>query len=279
MHDQATRMREIAAGRRGFERGAAQQVITVTSGKGGVGKSTVALNFAIVLAEMGKSVLLVDADANLANLDVMLGLSPRFRLSHLLRGEADLEDVLISPVTGLRVLPGSSGEVDYPMMSAEQQEELLDSLRGMDDRPEMIIVDTSAGLSPEIVGFAARSSEVLVVTSSEPTAMVDAYAIIKILSASAGEVPVSVLLNGVRLPKEAEETAGKLRIAVSHFLRRDIGYAGFIPHDVSAQHAVLRQEPLVRAFPRSGAALSVRALAQRYADRRLSDSIRKAEAS
>jgi len=276
MHDQASHMRAIASGHGRALRPAHPRVITVTSGKGGVGKSTVALNMGIVMAEMGKQVLLIDADANLANLDIMLGVSPRFRLSNVLRGEVDLEDILISPQQGLRVLPGSSGEVDYPLLNAEMQEDIIGQAMGLDDRPDIVLIDTSAGLSPEIIGFALHSTEVIVVSSVEPTSIMDAYAVMKVITASEPDRPISLLLNSVRLPSEAEETVRKLRLAVDRFLKRDIGYLGFVPFDVAVQKAVQRQEPFVRVFPRSAAALSLTAMTRQWVQEMWNGSYRRA---
>jgi flagellar biosynthesis protein FlhG len=262
MHDQAARMRQIAER---YERTAGPPrpyVMTVTSGKGGVGKSTLALNAALALGALGLQVVVLDADANLAGLDVMSGVTPRFRLGHVLRGECDVEDALVSLGTGARLLAGSSGEVDYPLISTHAQHDLVNALLGMERSPDLIMIDTAAGLTPEIVAYAEEADTVLVVTGPEPTAVMDAYALIKVMSLGGSIRPVSVVVNNVRTPREGDETFAKLQAAVHHFLRREIGCAGYVPRDERVGEAVRNQDPLIRRYPRSAAALSIQMLAR-----------------
>jgi len=262
MHDQAARMRQIAE-TYGKTSGAHRpHVMTVTSGKGGVGKSTLALNAALALGDLGIHVVLLDGDANLAGLDVMSGVTPRFRLAHVLRAECDVEDALVSLGTGVRLLAGSSGELNYPLISTEAQHELIESLLTMEGPPDVIMIDTAAGLTPEIVEYAEEADTVLVVTGPEPTAVMDAYALIKVISLGGVLRPVSVVVNNVRTPREGDETLNKLQAAVRHFLRREIGCAGYIPHDERVGEAVRNQSPLIRRYPRSAAALSLQMLAR-----------------
>ncbi len=276
MPDQATRMREIAHQYREAALAAKPYMLTITSGKGGVGKSTIALNLAIKLCDLGKRVLLFDADANLAGIDVMLGISPRFRLSHVLRGERDIEDVLFSPYTRLKILAGSSGEVDYPILTGSVQSQLLDDLFMMEERFDVLLVDTGAGLNPEIIGYAERADETLVVTGVEPTAVMDAYAMMKVIIAGRGDAQISLLLNNARLPGEAEEAAAKLQLAVANFLKREIQYLGSVPFDPNVAKAVKLQLPVVRAFPLSAASLSLQSLAQMLIRRSINASVRRA---
>jgi flagellar biosynthesis protein FlhG len=271
-------MREIARRYRQSALSSRPYVITVTSGKGGVGKSTISLNLALKLSDFGKRVLLFDADANLGGIDVMLGVVPRFRLSHVLRGERDIEDVLISPSPGLRLLPGSSGEVDYPLMTGPAQMQLLDDLQLMEEKCDILVIDTGAGLTPEIIGYAERSDETIVVTSTEPTAVMDAYAMINILTAAKRETVISVLVNNARLPRDAEDAAQKLKSAVSHFLKRDINYLGSIPSDGCVPRAISQQQPVVRAFPRTAASLSLQSVAQQLMHVSLQSAMRRVEA-
>jgi flagellar biosynthesis protein FlhG len=262
MHDQAARMRQIAGVYAQASRTPRPYVITVTSGKGGVGKSMVALNTAMVLADLGLKVVLMDADANLAGLDIMSGVTPRFRLGHVLRAECDMEDALVTLGNGVRLLAGSSGELDYPQLRADAQRDLVGGLTGMDDAVDVVMIDTAAGLTPEIVQYTEEADTVLLVTEPEPTAVMDAYALIKVISLGGLVQPVSVVVNGVRTPREGEETFGKLQAAVRHFLRRDIGCAGYIPRDERVNEALRNQEPLIRRYPRSAAALSISTLAR-----------------
>jgi flagellar biosynthesis protein FlhG len=279
MHDQATRMRQIAGGYSQAVRPPRPYVITVTSGKGGVGKSTLALNTALVLGELGVSVVLLDADANLAGLDIMSGVTPRFRLGHVLRAECDVEDALVPVGKGVRLLAGSSGEVDYPLLWPDAQRELVQGLLGIDDRVDVLMIDTAAGLTPEIVQYTEEADTVLLVTGPEPTAVMDAYALIKVISMGGTPRPVSVVVNGVRVPGEGDETFAKLQAAVRHFLRRDISYSGFIPRDERVGEAIRAQEPLVRRYARTSASLSIHAIARAALKNEIRGSVRLSVAS
>lgn len=264
MNDQATRLRQMTAQRYTNSKPVQPHVITITSGKGGVGKSTIALNLSLTLCAFGKAVLLVDADTNLGNLDVLLGVSPQLRLGHVLRGDRDIEEVLVSPMPGLRLLPGSSGDVDYPPMSADLQSSLIADLKSLEAHADYIIIDTAAGLTPEVVGFAIRADEIMVVTTPEPTAVLDAYAMIKVIHRTKPEMSITVVMNAVRVPAEADDAATKLAVAVDRFLKRSFGYLGTIPYDQHVITSISRQRAVVQEFPVSSASLSVKTLAQRF---------------
>jgi flagellar biosynthesis protein FlhG len=276
MPDQASRLRNLADVHRRPKRDAFPHVITVTSGKGGVGKSTVALNLAIAMADKGVRVLLLDADANLGSIDIMLGVSPRFRLSHVLRGEQEIEDVLLTPYHNLRVVPGSSGDADYPVLHEQRQRELMTALRELEEWYDVLLVDTAAGMTPEILGYCALADDVLVVTGVEPTAIMDAYAMVKALSMRNPTLPVQIVLNAVRVPREGEEAVEKLQRAIKHFLRRDVDCVGAIPYDPAVQRAILDQKPIMRSAPRSAASLCIHAIARELLEVRIRSSLRKA---
>jgi flagellar biosynthesis protein FlhG len=264
MHDQAERMRELARRMPPGRRPDGPYVIAVTSGKGGVGKSTVALALGYHLAGLGSRVLLVDTDANLAGLDVMLGIKPGYRLSHILRGDRDIEETLLSPAPGLHLLPGSSGEPDYPVLTPDRQDRLLQELRSMEEPHEFLILDTAAGLTGEVVRYAVLADEVLVVTTPEPTSVVDAYAMVKVVWSLQPEAVVRLLINSAPSPPVADGAAVTLRRAVRQFLGRNLDCLGSIPRDPQVVDALTRQTPLVQAAPFSGASLSLRALAVRF---------------
>ncbi len=263
MPDQAERMRQIAER---YRRPLRPHVITVTSGKGGAGKSTVALNLAIAFCDLGKRVILLDADSNLGGLDVMLKLSPHYRLADVLRDDVDLEDALMAPREGLRILAGNSGEVDYPLLTPGVQERLLNEILGLRDRYDVLMIDTAAGLTPEVIQFAEPADETLIVTTTEPTAILDAYAMMKVLWAARADATVNLIVNAVREPADADETVNRLRIAVDHFLGRSFGYPGFVPFDPCVHKAIVQQEPVITRFPRSAASLSIKAIGRSMAD-------------
>ena len=262
--DQASRLRQIAAERCTRSPRVYPRVITITSGKGGVGKSTLALNLSLMLCRLDKRVLLVDADRNLGNLDVLLGIAPEFRLGHVLRGEKRIEDVLVSPFPGLHLLPGNSGDIDYPPFRAERQSALVADLKSTEQQVDDIIIDTSAGLSPDVVGFAVHADEVVIVTTPEPTAVMDAYAMIKIVHVTRPDLPIKVVMNGVRVLSDADEAAAKLAVATERFLKASFIYLGTIPYDEHMVTCVTLQRAVVQEYPASCASLSVGTIAQSF---------------
>ena len=262
--DQATSLRRLATQPRRVAGVQHPHVVTVTSGKGGVGKSTVALNLAIKLSEMGKKILLVDADANLGNIDLMMGISPKWRLGNVLRNELAVEDALVNPFPRLKILAGSSGEAEYPQIELERQNRLLEELTNTEERFDIVMIDTAAGLNRDIVNFAIHSDEVLVVTNAEPTSVMDAYAVMKMVWAGNPETPLGFVMNGVRMPQQADEAAEKLQLALEHFLRTTAHYLGSIPFDESASRAILQQQPVLHLYPHSAVALSMQSFAHTF---------------
>lgn len=269
MPDQATRMRELAARFSGLRTSPRPRVVTVTSGKGGVGKSTIALNLAVKLGDMGKKVLLIDADANLANLDVMLGMSPRYRLSSVLRGQCAMEDILLAPYPNVRVLPGSSGEVDYPAFDDDAQADLLERVVSMDEQFDAVFIDTAAGLTQEIIGYAELSDETIVVCTPEPTAVMDAYAVMKVFFSGTPDGMVGLVINNSESYEAGKDAADKLHGAVTHFLKKEIALLAIIPHDTRVPESVAKQMPVARAYPASGVSRAFQILAGRFVQRSL----------
>lgn len=266
MLDQATRLREIADRYCGPPPAAGPHIISIVSGKGGAGKSTVALNLGEMFAARGVNTLLLDADENIGNLDVLTGVAPKYRLGSIFSGEQDIDNVIVPLKRNLALLPADSGNTDYHPMTIEQQRELLGMLSELEPRFDVVVVDTAAGIGNTVIGFAVRSHEALVVTTPEPTSVMDAYALVKLITAADRMVPVKLVVNGARTSEEAEETARKLQLAVRHFLQRHVHYLGFIPHDLHVVKAVARQNPVVQEFPFSSAARSFSALAETLLD-------------
>jgi flagellar biosynthesis protein FlhG len=262
--DQATRLRQIVRGDSDRIRTASiPHVLTVTSGKGGVGKSTVALNMAIKMCDFGKRVMLFDADANLANIDVLLGISPENRLGNVLRGEIGLEDALLSPHQGLFILAGSSGDAYYPKMDGVRQKYIIAQLCAVRKPVDYIIIDTAAGVSEEVVNYSVYADETIVVTNPEPTSVMDAYAVIKMISIAKPEHEIGLVVNSASTTAEADDTAEKLIKAVTHFLKRSVEYAGSVPYDPNVGKSVVLQQALVQQFPRSRASLSIQQIAHK----------------
>jgi flagellar biosynthesis protein FlhG len=279
MFDQATRLREIAE--RYCERPAQAKpyVITIASGKGGVGKSVIALNLGMRLAELGNATVVVDADENLGNIDVMAGISPLHRLGNVLCGEADIEDALVSVAENLHVVAGDSGNADHQSMTIDQQKQLLQDLAEMDAGFEFVVMDTAAGIGQNVIGSAVQSHETIIVTMAEPTAIMDAYALIKMISLADSLVPLKLIVNAARSAEEADDAATKLQRAVKHFLNRHVHYLGFVPYDTNVSKAIVRQLPIVKEFPHSGASLALNLLAEKIQEQKNSMRIRRFQAA
>jgi flagellar biosynthesis protein FlhG len=270
MRDQANRLRDMAAQLMGRTAQAPKpqgrpRTIVVTSGKGGVGKTNIASNLGIILAGMRKSVMLVDADANLGNAEMVLGLSPRHRLSHVVRHEVDIDDALVGSYNGLKVLAGDSGKYDFPTLTAATQRQLLDTIYDAETPKEIVLIDTSAGLSDEILFFSVNSDEVIIITTPEPTAVMDAYAMVKLIQHTAqGRMPLlRLIVNMAKSPREAEATFRNLESVIQHFLHEKIEFLGFLLHDAAVGKSVCAQTPVVIHAPHSSAALSLRAIAHK----------------
>ncbi len=237
------------------------KVIAVTGGKGGVGKTSVSLNTAIAIAQTGKSVLVLDADLGLANCDVMLGLRVEKNLSHVLSGEAELDDILIEGPHGVKIVPATSGSIDMVELSPAQHAGLIRAFSEMKTPVDVFIVDTAAGISDMVLSFSRASQEVLVVVTDEPTSITDAYALIKILNRDHGVAKFKVIANMVRTLKEGQNLFKKLTLVTDRFLDVNLDLTAIIPFDENLRKAVRRQRAIVDAFPRSPSSIAFKTLA------------------
>lgn len=239
------------------------RVMAFTGGKGGVGKTSVAVNSAMALARAGYRTLLLDADLGLANVDVMLGLAPRYNLGHILRGERELDDVLLHGPEGVGVLPGSSGTQELTRLSDRERWRLLGELEKLDDRYDAVLVDTPAGISDNVVYFASAVQDVIVIVTSEPTSLTDAYATVKVLSRKAGVKRFELLVNEIGSEDEAREIHRRLTVVTDRFLDVELAYAGFVPPDQNLVRGIMEQVPVVLGMPRSPAAQAISRFARR----------------
>ena len=233
------------------------RVIAVTSGKGGVGKTNITANFAYLLARRGKRTLLLDADAGLANIDVILGITPRYNLYHVLRGEKNLSEAIVEGPGRIKILPASSGIQEMAELSKGQKFTLLEELDTLDDELDFMLIDTAAGITGNVTYFNMAAKEIIVVVSSEPTSLTDAYALIKILNQGYAVRRFMLLVNMVVDSQEAMGVYTRLNNATNHFLDLPIEYIGYIPHDQHVTRAVRQQRLLAEAFPDSRASTSM----------------------
>jgi flagellar biosynthesis protein FlhG len=239
------------------------RAIAVTGGKGGVGKTNVSVNLGVAAAEMGQKVMLLDADLGLANIDVVLGLHPEYDLSHVMRGERTLDEVLVEGPSGLKVVPGASGVQALAELSAAEHTGLIRAFSEVAADTDLLIVDTAAGISDTVLSFSRASHEIVVVVCDEPASITDAYAIIKLLNRDFGHQRFRVLANMVRSAQEGRELYNKMCRVTDRYLDVTLGFMGAIPFDESLRKAVRSQRPVVQAFPRSRIAQVFRNLAKK----------------
>ena len=276
MEDQATRLRKLVE--RKNSDGAAEQpggsarsggetsrsgarVITVTSGKGGVGKTNLTVNLAIALGKKGKRVIVVDADLGTANVDVLLGTSSKHTLLSLAREDIQLEDVLVRGPYGVSYISGGSGMEHAGEMSVMQRQVIFNKLAACDEWADIILVDTGAGVGKNVLDFIMASDEVVLVITPEPTALTDGYAVLKSYRQLEATQPISLVVNRVYDIVESSETANKLICTAERFLHMELKSLGFVFDDTSLMKAVRRQVPLMAAYLDSMAARCVEALA------------------
>jgi flagellar biosynthesis protein FlhG len=240
-------------------------VIAVTSGKGGVGKTNVVVNLAVALARLGHRVGILDADFGLGNVDVLLGLTPESHVGHLLAGEKALADIVLRGPLGVQIVPASSGLQSLTALTRAQRVRLNDALDALRADLDFLLIDTASGISNNVMEMLDLAARVVIVTSLEPCAVVDAYATAKILSVNAPDKEIGVVVNSVRDGDEAALAFKQLDTAASRFLGRRLRYYGYIAADPAVREAVVVQRAIVDHLPQSPASRCFRILASRIA--------------
>ncbi len=237
------------------------RVIAVTGGKGGVGKTNVSVNLGAALSKRGNRVVLLDGDMGLANIDVVLGLTPAKNISDVLSGESTLQEVMVEGPLGMNVIPAASGIQNMVNLSSAEHSGIIHAFSELGDQLDVLIIDTAAGISSDVVNFVKASQEVLVVVCDEPASITDAYALIKLLSIDHGMDHFRVLANMVRSDQEGMSLFSKLQKVTGRFLDINIQYAGCIPHDENLRKAIKRQRAVYQAYPKSNASIAFDKLA------------------
>lgn len=231
------------------------RVITVTSGKGGVGKSSIAVNLAIALSRLGKRVVIIDADFGLANIEVMLGIRPTYNLADLMFRGKNLSDIITQGPENIGFISGGSGIQELTNLSKDQIIYLIRKLVELDQSVDIIIIDTGAGITDSVLEFVAASSEILLVATPEPTSITDAYALLKTVNRksdfSIDDTVIKIISNRVTPDEDGEEIYKKLSIVVTRFLKLKLEYLGHIPIDNTVSKAVMRQRPAICEYPNS----------------------------
>jgi len=280
--DQATKLRELVKHQKQIEfesngpNKRALKTIAVTSGKGGVGKTSVVTNLGLLCAMWGYRVAIFDADLSLANVDVLLGIRPHYNLSHVISGEKELSDILAEGPNGIILIPASCGIESLANLTSTQMERLINDLEQFTRSIDFLFIDTGAGVSNNVLPFVLAAGEVIIVTTPEPTAITDAYAMIKIITQrrrlmnkDTSPAPgLKLLVNMVKSSIEAEDVMERILLVIKRFLDTTIEFGGYILKDERVGEAIMTQSPLVLSSPHSKASKCMAVIAKQIADKR-----------
>lgn len=241
-------------------------VIAVTSGKGGVGKTNVSINLAVGLAISGKSVMLMDADLGLANIDIMLGIKPKLNLHQVITGECSLEEVIIEGPLGISIVPAASGIGRMADLSVMEQGNLIRAFGEIHHQVDVLIVDTAAGISNSVISFSKAAQEVIVVVCDEPASITDAYALIKVLNREHGVGRFQILSSMVKDVEHGKKLFAKLIRTTEIYLDVSMGYLGSIPMDEKLKDAIRIQSAVMQSFPYCASSIAFQRLTKKVLD-------------
>lgn len=239
------------------------RVIAVTSGKGGVGKTNFSANLSVLAARSGRRVLVIDADLGLANVELLFGLTPRLHVGHVLDGTHEIDDVLATGPHGIQVLPAGSGLRGLTQLDDAQKLRLVSALESLENRFDLVVVDTGAGIGDNVTFFVGAAQEAVLVVNPEPTALTDAYAMLKVLSQTTGLRRFHVLVNPAGNDPLAHDVFSKLVRVAGRFLDANLHYLGRLPRDENLHRAVMAQRPYVDLYPQSPASRAMTQVAHR----------------
>ncbi|WP_319561856.1 MinD/ParA family protein [Marispirochaeta sp.] len=258
MTDQAEQLREIMRSKNGTGK-QKTRIIAVASGKGGVGKTNLSINIALAYARLGKKVIVMDADLGLANVNVVLGIIPKYNLYHLIRKQKNLQEILLDTNYGIQIIAGASGFSKIANLSDEEREHFIGELAGLSEA-DVIVIDTSAGVSHNVLDFIAAADEALIVTTPEPTAITDAYGIIKIIATEIDNMNLGLklIVNRVKSVTEGKKVSERVISIAGQFLNLKVDYLGYVYDDPVVSSSVLKQKPFMVVDPNSKAAICVK---------------------
>jgi flagellar biosynthesis protein FlhG len=249
--------------KRGKRQSRKMRVVAITSGKGGVGKTNVVANLGYTLSQMGARVLILDADLGLGNLDILLGITPKYNLSHVIAGEKAISDIAVEAPGNMYILPAASGIEDVTHLTSDQRSRLLGELQQFTDTIDVLLIDTAAGISSNVMCFNTAAEEVLVVVSPEPTSITDAYALMKVLSLRYGTKSFKLLVNLASDTDEASEVYRQIQLVTDRFLDISIDYLGYVLFDKNVPRCVRRQKIVSDIFPATDSSQCFSALARK----------------
>ncbi|MCM1156927.1 MAG: MinD/ParA family protein [Bacteroidales bacterium] len=246
------------------------RVIAVTSGKGGVGKTSISVNLALQLRQLGKSVVILDADFGLANVEVMLGIRPRYNLADLIFNNRSIEEIITEGPMGIGFISGGSGVQDLVNLDMENLKTLIAKLVKLDSMYDVVIIDTGAGIADSVIEFVLSSPEVLLIVTPEPTSITDAYSLLKAVNRKKGfdrkQKSIKVITNRVNNMEEGKEIYEKISLVVSKFLNIQLEYLGYIPMDKQISNAVIEQKPISISSPNSEPAVRIKSICSKLLD-------------
>ncbi len=265
--DQAANLRKLVVETRAVRR---TKTIAITSGKGGVGKTSLAVGLAIALATDGSRVTLLDADLGLANVNVILGIIPKFNLYHVIKGKKKLKDIVIEVPEGIKIIAGASGFHQLANLDQKQRAEFIEAVADLGEDDYMII-DTGAGISQNVLSFVSAADEAIVVTTPEPTAITDAYGIIKSIAAQTPDKPVRLIVNRVMTVSEGKRVAQRVINIAGQFLNIKVENLGFVFDDMYVPKSIRNQKPFIVSYPKSKASICVQIIADRISNKEVEE--------
>ncbi len=260
--DQADKLRRMAE-----DADVGPRILAVTSGKGGVGKTNMTLNLGIALADMDYRVVLVDMDLGLANVEVLLGVSSEFNLQHVVSGEKTVDDIMITDPSGVLVVPGSNGIAHMADLDRAHRREIIEKMENIELPADIVILDTMAGMSRTVIDFTLAADEVILVTTPEPSAVLDAYAMIKTIHQNDRFIPVKMIMNQTTDAAQARQVSAKIETVAQKFLGCTVKTIGVVPHDAAVSRAVMRRRPFMELYPKAPASRSIQKIAATLANR------------
>ncbi|MBN1520916.1 MAG: MinD/ParA family protein [Candidatus Aureabacteria bacterium] len=266
-HSQTYSLRQLASQRKRQPR-QLSRAVSITSGKGGVGKSNIAINLGLALQDMGKNVTILDADLGLANVDVLLGKKPLYNINHVIEGEKKISEVIMEVQNGLKIIPASSGIEKLANLEQEKMDQFIHDLKEVEKNVDFFLIDTAAGITQEVLGFLTSSNEIIVVTTGEPTAITDAYAIIKSIHHKKTQAAIRIIVNMCKTDEEAEKIFSRIHAVSQRFLSRKLDFLGGIPYDEAVSLSVRAQKPFIALHPRCRASVSIRMIAKKILENR-----------
>lgn len=271
--DQADKLREKVEMLK--EQAPTSRVIAVTSGKGGVGKTSLSVNLALQFQEQGKRVVILDADFGLANVEIMLGIRPQYNLADLIFNNKSIEEIITEGPMGVGFISGGSGVQDLVNLDKEKLKKLIAKLVKLDSLYDVIIIDTGAGIADSVIEFVLSSPEVLLVVTPEPTSITDAYSLLKAVNRkkefNREQKSIKVVANRVESDEEGQEIYEKISVVASKFLNIDMEYLGHIPQDKRLTNAVVEQKPISIHYPNSESALRIKSICGKLLNKSFED--------